>query len=452
VGWLESIRRSTDATRKGRAFSIQGAEDAREKLRYRAGAGDAEHGVRIWNGRCADSTDQAVEMERDFTTPGTPGRLKCPFVPRGKVVSIKPPSTTDHRGMSTPRSSMSRMSPNGKRSKRSSFHDPIRAEICGQPVSTPPSIEGSVPLCPIRFLDQHSPEEVAQYFEKHKHELPRSHEVCVKRYQANEASIRRLDSKYGNLINMIQGLGVKHQPMLPEVDDEFAVEDEPELATPKDRVTSWAKAVSVSLDPEEHAPDDVVVVDADDERESRFDRSLKDVRVGESPSRPWGITVPARYTGDNVDAASTKSDPTASPLETPLLQQQETPAKAKCPFDPSTMLGAMPSPHGKTSAINPHPAMPSPPRQMPTTQEARVSKQQGPVQHHTQTPSRAQFRPAHTLKGPFRGPFLISDKKTDRNFNVTGPFYGPVLIGYSAEDALALLKQVDMGREVEESG
>ena len=55
-----------------------------------------------------------------------------------------------------------------------------------------------VGVCPIRFLDQHSPEEVATYFEKHKHELPRSHEVCVRRYQKNEEQIRKLDAKYGS--------------------------------------------------------------------------------------------------------------------------------------------------------------------------------------------------------------------------------------------------------------
>ncbi|KAF2434445.1 hypothetical protein EJ08DRAFT_627315 [Tothia fuscella] len=422
VDWLESLRRSTDSTRKSRAFNIHNADDAREKLKYRQSSSDAEHAVRIWNGRSADSTDQGVEMERDFTTPGTPGRLKCPYVPRGKTVAIKPPSTTDnHRGMSTPRSSMSRISLSGKRSKRSSFHDPIRAEICGQPVpSAPPSIEGSVPLCPIRFMDQHSPEEVAQYFEKHKHELPRSHEICVKRYQTNEASIRRLDSKYGNLINMIQGLGAKHQPMLPEVDDDVAVEDDPDGHTSKDRVHSWAKAVSVSLDNDEPEPIDSP---KEDERMSRFDRPLKDVRVGESPSRPWGIQVPPRYT-DDLDAASTKSDPTASPLDTPDLQQGEQPGKPKCPFHNGTVVTVTFQAPVEQPMMLPHPGPPPLPPPPPPPPEFT-----------------APFPPpAHIFKGPFTGPVLMSERMQGNYMNITGPFHGPVLIGYTAEEAVVLLR------------
>ena len=55
-----------------------------------------------------------------------------------------------------------------------------------------------------------------QYFEKHKHELPRSHEVCINRFQSNAQSIEELDRKYGDLVSMIQGLGQKHQDYLPE--------------------------------------------------------------------------------------------------------------------------------------------------------------------------------------------------------------------------------------------
>jgi hypothetical protein len=399
--WLDSAKCSTDASRKSRAYAIQSAEDAREKLRYRQNSSDGGDGVRIWNGRSADATDSGVEMERDFTTPGgTPGRLKCPFVAPAKVAAVNPPSTNDQRGVATPRSSVSRVSLSARRSKRSSFHDPIRAETCGQrPVSTAPSIEGSIPLCPIRFLDQHSPEEVAQYFEKHKHELPRSHEVCVKRYQTNEASIRRLDSKYGNLINMIQGLGVKHKPMLPEVnDDEIAVDDEPDEPTSKDRVQNWATAVSVSLGADVEDPAEPLM---EEDRESRFDRvALKDVRVGESPSRPWGITVPARY-NEEMGAASAKSEPTA---QLPGMQKP-----GACPFG-----------HGqgeKPATTQPNPAQraPSPPQQ----------QQHQPRQEPT---------------------FINTGMETPPSKQETGMiFTGPVFIGYGMEQALALLQQSGYG-------
>jgi len=402
VGWLDSIKQSTDASRKSRVYSIERAKDAREKLRYRQNSSDGGQIVRTWNARSADTTDCGVEMERDFTTAGTPGRLKCPFVPPGnKLASINPPSTNDQRDMTTPRSSISRVSLSGRRSKRSSFHDPIRAETCGQkPPSSAPSIEGSVPLCPIRFLNQHSPEEVAQYFEKHKHELPRSHEVCVKRYQTNEASIRRLDSKYGNLVSMIQGLGAKHQPMLPEVqDDEDAVEDDVDESSSKDRVQDWAKAVSVSLQGgEDDLPEQTEGVEED--RQSRFDRTLKDVRVGESPSRPWGITVPARY-NDASGAASAKSDPTASPLETPQIQGPEV-VKPKCPFDHRS-------------------AKPQPVRQKSPEHEPQVQNQNPPH------PASIHVTPLPNQPASYKQePRMV--------------FTGPVFIGYPMEQALALLQ------------
>ncbi|KAK3060873.1 hypothetical protein LTR53_019968, partial [Teratosphaeriaceae sp. CCFEE 6253] len=98
---------------------------------------------------------------------------------------------------STPLSSVSRV--NGRESlsrrgsRRTSFADPIKAEICGlsdhneqgsaavsERIESRRHVEvveeAELGVCPIRFMDQHSPEEVATYFEKHKHELPRSHE------------------------------------------------------------------------------------------------------------------------------------------------------------------------------------------------------------------------------------------------------------------------------------
>lgn len=249
-------------------------------------------------------------LEQDFTIEGTPSKLGCPFASMtnrtltphaASVVSRYRPDAT-----ATPRSSVSRL--NGRASSaarsRSSLADPISTETCAamaameSPRKVPDmeaSVQGSNRACPIRFLDQHSPEEVAAYFESHKHELPRSHEICVKRYQSNEESIRQLDSKYGNLVSMIQGLGQKHQPMLPEK-DELDVDDDAEdraSAESAEKIRKWAASVDTDqnvLDDNDHHNEGAET----EERQPRFDRPMKDIRLGESPSRPWGIQIPIR--------------------------------------------------------------------------------------------------------------------------------------------------------------
>ena len=157
-------------------------------------------------------------------------------------------------------------------------------------ISSSPSITGSVSKCPIRMLDERSPEEIAEYFEHHKHEIPRSHEICVKRFQSNTESIRQLDAKYGTLVNMIQGLGMKHQPLLPAKGDE---EDIPDMdAKSVKKVENWADKLKEN--PEEADLHSTLLANPSDTdaREGHFSRPLKEVRVGESPSRPWGISVP----------------------------------------------------------------------------------------------------------------------------------------------------------------
>ena len=170
----------------------------------------------------------------------------------------------------------------------------------GKHVSPPPSASGSFSKCPIRMLDERPPEEVAEYFETHKHEIPRSHEICVKRFQSNAQSIRQLDAKYGSLVNMIQGLGVKHQSLLPTQEDE---EDTERKSMRK--VEKWANNVGDQSNPAvghdgtfkarstAHASHERGRDPSSAEgRVGYFDRPLKEIRVGESPSRPWGISVP----------------------------------------------------------------------------------------------------------------------------------------------------------------
>lgn len=396
------------------------------KLRSRPSS-HAGDGVRAWGGQSADvstnhpssrtNADSGLVMEQDFTIPGTPSKLHCPFMPpNGRKLSSHALSVFEKHSLPTPRSSISRPSGQARRSKRPSFNDPIRAELCGNdPTSAAPSIEGSAPVCPIRFLDQHTPEEVAKYFEEHKHELPRSHEVCVKRYQSNAESIRQLDAKYGNLVSMIQGLGHKHQPLLPdkpELDEDEREEEDGQGG--RDRVNKWAKAVSECMD-----DDGPVVTDSaegQDERLPHFDRPLKEIRVGESPSRPWGITVPARY-AEAGSASSAKSAKTASPVDKTRAETRRQDQPAKCPFD----HGALKKPPAKQQ-----------PSELKPPQDQTIQAEQ----------ERLQMNTAPVVVNAPTVPLEAGEatKSLPRMM-----FTGPVFIGYPMEQALALLQQSGLG-------
>ena len=159
--------------------------------------------------------------------------------------------------------------------------------INSDPAEAPSQPASSASKCPIRYLNQQSPEDIAEYFKNHQHEIPRSHEICVKRYQRNEDQIQQLDHKYGSLVNMIQGLGLKHQPMLHTKDEENASQDQASQA----KIQAWNETIGqeqTKVKVEDGAEDDKSV----DERQGHFERPLKEIRVGESPSRPWGISVP----------------------------------------------------------------------------------------------------------------------------------------------------------------
>ncbi|KIX97107.1 uncharacterized protein Z520_07221 [Fonsecaea multimorphosa CBS 102226] len=282
------------------------------------------------------------DLERDFTTLGVEGTLGCPFA---KMANGPASSVRD---------------------------DPIAAEFHQDTYSArSPNVDQRPGQCPIRFLDQHSPEEVAKYFENHKHEIPRSHEICVRRYQGNESGARQLDAKYGNLVNMIQGLGVKHKAYLPERD---RIEEHSTVAVEK-----WAEDIS------EHAtgpPGQDDTVEDEEPRISHFDKPLREVRVGESPSRPWGISVPA------------DKEPTPS-----ALQEEDGVA------------------HLKVHSTSSHPA--------PAASRHDHSQEQG---QKTSPPKR---RTDDFAEG--------KEPRTQIIFN------GPVFFGYSAEEMSALLQNTNLG-------
>lgn len=413
-------------------------------------------GVRIWSGPSADSQEggsalhsiSESPLEQDFTIEGKPSKLGCPFASMANkklsshaasVLSRYKTGSTAASGSQLGSDSVNKV--NGKESlsrrgsRRASFMDPIKAEICGlsdhedresphaerapQPTGEAQEEPG---VCPIRFLDQHSPEEVATYFEKHKHELPRSHEMCVKRYQSNEQQIRELDEKYGNLVSMIQGLGAKHKGLLPpepEDEDELAIEDGELDAKEVEKVRQWASSVSARVgDGEAAAYADDEDGDGDEARQQHFERPLRDIRVGESPSRPWGISVPPRYAekegsvSSSRPAQATSSDIDAEAQNDARKAKQTQSAKGKCPFG-FDQVGL------KTD----------------TTAEAKA-----------QAPAPEQQKKSVFVQRD--NPGLAPASSAPKEQQLQSPrmvFSGPVFIGYSAEDAAKVLRESGLG-------
>lgn len=308
--------------------------------------------------------------------------------------------------------------------------DPIKAEICGlsdhddiplqseKAASKPPSVKippvenADAGVCPIRFLDQHSPEEVATYFERHKHELPRSHEDCVMRYQGGD-QIKELDAKYDSIVAMIQGLGQKHKDYLPEEPEDEEGDDVSHLSVEK--VRKWASSVSAQ------APGgDELDNEDEEERLPHFERDLRDIRVGESPSRPWGIQVPLKYL-DAQSNASSKPVQVSSPghdnapqkgPEAPKQQSERPPGK--CPFGHGAAPGAA------------HPAMA--PAQ-PSGVEVSLPKHPGHVEVDPKPIQEGMLAEKATI---------LKESTSQMTFN------GPVFIGYSVEDAVRILKESGM--------
>ncbi|KAL7798071.1 hypothetical protein V8C37DRAFT_368569 [Trichoderma ceciliae] len=352
-------------------------------------------------------TSMSTALEQDFTVEGKKGNLQCPFVK----------DATAHANEEPQPETGPDFAPNHT-------EDPICVAMYEEETSQHGAVNGTqASKCPIRFLDKHSPEEIAHYVETHKHELPRSHEVCVRRYQRNEEQIKKLDAKYGNIVSMIEDLSHLHKPMLPE--EEHARRPSNATRTSNDRVESWAHAVSSSTDPEAPAEPPA---DIDEDRQSHFDRPLKEVRVGESPSRPWGISVPVYDQSGN--GAGHPMSPPPAPVRMPSpLQSTQTPAKpaGKCPFghttNPSAFAGLniTPSPNPQTKnapAPNPQDAMPFTPTKAPLEHHSNH-------EHHSSMPQPTFISP-DVSKAP-SGPQMI--------------FTGPVFIGYPMEQAIQFMNE-----------
>ncbi|KAI1448003.1 hypothetical protein F5Y02DRAFT_415389 [Annulohypoxylon stygium] len=347
-------------------------------------------------------TTLSTILEQDFTVQGKKGTLNCPF--------SQPSPNTEEKQDGAPQDE-----PNAV---QHDSQDPICAAMGDDPTSQPAASK-----CPIRYLDQHSPEEIAHYLETHKHELPRSHEVCVRRYQKNEDHIKKLDAKYGNLASMVEGLSRIHQPMLPEQDTRPQSEVE---RTSNERVETWAQTVSATVteDPEHTAPEPEH--DGDSDRQSHFDRPLKEVRVGESPSRPWGISVPIFDAPINGNGLERPESPPPAPVKIPSSLSPEpdgTPAKktGKCPFDHTKMMGMM---NGSS----------------PIKREDKSSIRFADIPTSSQTSIPAHEPPVAASQQPqpaFINPSEADYRKQDRPQML---FTGPVFIGYPIEDAIRFMQ------------
>lgn len=349
-------------------------------------------------------TTMSTILEQDFTVEGKKkGSLDCPF----SQPTEQEPQDNDHQAH------QDAAAQNG---------DPICATMLDETGS-----QSAAAKCPIRYLDQHSPAEIATYLEKHKHELPRSHEVCVRRYQKNEEHIKKLDAKYGNLASMVEGLSRIHQPMLPEQDTRPQSEVE---RGPNDRVQDWAHTVSATVtdDPDRTSRDNGEV---DDERQSHFDRPLKEVRVGESPSRPWGISVPVPFSdgqsSQGVPRARPVSPPPAPVHMPPSVARAETPLRetGKCPFDHTKLT---PMVNGATSHKQEEKESIRSPDMPPSSQSVAPG-------HH---PLPAQTAPSSLPQPAFINPTGLPHSKAGDAPQMV--FTGPVFIGYPVEQAIQFLQ------------
>ncbi|KAL1848817.1 hypothetical protein Plec18167_004397 [Paecilomyces lecythidis] len=373
-----------------------------------------DSGLRVRSNPCliAASARRPSTLEKDFTTNGVQGTLRCPFAkPNEKPVSIN--------GTSNPSKGA-----NGDMCGNDEALDPIKLERSQDKVSSPTTSRSSAARCPIRYLDQHSPEEIAQYFENHKHEIPRSHAVCIRRYQRDSQSIRQLDAKYGSLVNMIQGLGVKHQVFLP---GQSRTSGQGSSSASAERVERWAEDVSSkSGRPPTLTPvEEESRTENDDDRTGRFERPLREVRVGESPSRPWGIPVPLSHptppsaiqspsatVPEPSDKGSSSKGQVESTLANPSFTSpapNETPARpaGRCPFHIPKQNAAAPT----EDASRPQESIPN---------EKTAAPEDPATGPHTVTPDmmRSSSPPAQMV------------------------FNGPVFFGYSAEQTIALMQQL----------
>ncbi|PHH88261.1 hypothetical protein CDD83_7777 [Cordyceps sp. RAO-2017] len=347
-------------------------------------------------------TSMSTALEQDFTVEGKKGNLQCPFSKTSTAddgaSAVSQPNVPDP-------------------SQHHSTGDPLCAAMYEESTSQPPPSAAAASKCPIRFMDKHSAAEIAHYVETHKHELPRSHEVCLRRYQKNEEQIKKLDSKYGNIVSMIEDLGQLHQPMLPDEEEAVPRQSDVDRAS-NERVENWAQAVSGTAHSDDAHQEPA---HEDRERQGHFDRPLKEVRVGESPSRPWGISVPVYEAAGHEEHHLLSPPPAPVRMPSPGQSTRSLANGGKCPFD-HTKLAAL-------GGLNASPGTDAKPRHAP-----------GDFRDTPRTPAMGALplssppppQPAFITSGPAKAASGGTPQMV---------FTGPVFIGYPMEQAIQFINQ-----------
>ncbi|KAG9842563.1 hypothetical protein KCU84_g21008, partial [Aureobasidium melanogenum] len=233
---------------------------------------------------------------------------------------------------------------------------------------------------------------------------------------------------------MIQGLGQKHVSLLPENlgDEHYEVEqdfDEDERAS-HEKIRKWASTVYTGPDaPAEEKKDEE---ETEDERLPRFDRPLRDVRLGESPSRPWGIQVPIeaqdrRHSVSSSVAAAAKPET----LQAPLEAQTERP-KGKCPFgfDQQKPLGQ----DKEDKLVDKSIAEP--------IQEQPAVHNVGDVETKPTFIQQAQFEASIEKNVGGQPVFIKTEPREQKKEAAPMVFTGPVFIGYSVQEAMTVLQSM----------
>ncbi|KAK4165692.1 hypothetical protein QBC43DRAFT_314970 [Cladorrhinum sp. PSN259] len=453
------IRTQTGSTQHQLALLIREGRKAAQKL-----AVDLELSV---SPAMEVLTTTSTVLEKDFTVEGKKGVLACPF-----SAPLKQPNQDGGQGeprtinggsgaglvdnFQDPAGDAAAVTPTDDPTPHKSS-DPICAAMIEDVVSVPPAAASK---CPIRYLDKHSPEEIAHYVETHKHEIPRSHEVCVRRYQKNEEQIRKLDAKYGNLVSMVEDLSHLHRPMLPAHAGDPAPQAE---SVSNKRVEDWAQTI-VAGDPEQDTQDDIPLpsgAEGDEEdRQGRFDRPLREVRVGESPSRPWGISVPASKLGFRADDKVTDSSPVpplnphlTAQMTTHIAPRTTTAESKKCPFDHTKMGAAfqgMLRPEPTAELNNAGGPRPGANYGHGTATADGFDRPSSPLKNHATMPSSppqaATFVNLSDHLPPPAAPGQGEAKEKDDRPQVVFNISGPVFIGYPMEQAMQFMQQFQQGR------
>lgn len=255
-------------------------------------------------------SDFSLPLEKDFTTHGPRGNLDCPFSLPLPQVFQEMADNAKEEGLKVPMDTCGDL-------------DPIRIDLeerrngnTSVPSAGP---NGSlVMLCPIRFADRHTPEEVADYVKRHKHEVPADHTACMGRYQGDPEKVRMLDLKYGDdVTSLLHELTAQHLSFMPPCDNQT----HPIFKSALGRVIlKWFQGMDRALlelansDPAVAGASTTPGTPVEDDRQSHFEGEvLQSVRVGESPERPWGVSKNLLMAPTDPDAVPASEVEKAAP-------------------------------------------------------------------------------------------------------------------------------------------